>query len=65
MLDISIENVIVPNRPLNNLELEDAARRVMILYFRGVFVRNALPKNYRDKECGILNLDDAGRRDTY
>ena len=26
MLDISTENVILPNKPLNNFELEDVAK---------------------------------------
>ena len=65
MLDISIEIVILPSKPLNKIELEDAARKLEIPYFRGVFVRDALPKNYRNKECGILNLDDAGKRGTH
>ena len=31
MLGISIENVILPNKPLNNFELEDAAKRFLHL----------------------------------
>ena len=38
MLGISIENVILPNRPLNNFEVEDAVRRLKIPSFRGVFL---------------------------
>ena len=34
---ISIKNVILPNKPLNNFELEDAAKRLKIQCFRGVF----------------------------
>ena len=34
---ISIKNVILPNKPLNNFELEDAAKRLKISCFRGVF----------------------------
>ena len=58
MLYISIENVILPNRPLNNFELEDAAKRLKIPSFKGVVLRNTLPKKCRRRECGILNLDD-------
>ena len=35
---ISIKNVTLPNKPLNTFELEDAARKLKIPYFRGVFL---------------------------
>ena len=35
---ISIENVILPNKPLSNFELEDAAKRLKIPSFRRVFL---------------------------
>src|SRR6218665_594169 len=33
--------------------------------FRGVFLRDKLPKNPKSKECGILNLDDSNGRGTH
>ena len=41
---ISVENVMLPNKPLINFELEDAARRPEIPSFRGVFLLDTLPK---------------------
>ena len=41
---ISIKNVILPNKPLNNFELEDAAKKLKITCFRGVFLLDTLPK---------------------
>ena len=38
MLDILIKKVILPNKPLNNYELEDAAKRLKMPSFRGVFL---------------------------
>ena len=35
---ISVKKVMLPNKPLNNFELEDAARRLEIPSFRGVFL---------------------------
>ena len=35
---ISIKNIILPNKPLSNVELEDAAKRLKIPSFRGVFL---------------------------
>ena len=46
---ISIKNVILPNKPLNNFELEDAAKRLKIPSFRGVFLLDTLPKKPNKK----------------
>ena len=35
---ISIKNIILPNKPLNNFELEDAAKKLKFPCFRGVFL---------------------------
>ena len=35
---ISIKNIILPNKPLHNFELEDAAKKLKIPNFRGVFL---------------------------
>ena len=57
---ISIKNIILPNKPLNNFELEDAAKRLKIPSFRGVFILDTLPKKPNKKECGIVNFDKSG-----
>ena len=50
---ISIKNVIyLPNKPLSNFELEDAAKKLKIPYFREVFLLDTLPKKPNKKECG-------------
>ena len=54
---ISIKNVILPNKPLNNFELEDAVKKLKIPCFRGVFLLDTLPKKLSKKECGIVNFD--------
>ena len=62
---ISIKNVILPNKPLNNFELEDAAKRLKIASFRGVFLLDILPKKPNKKECGIVNFDKSGGPGTH
>ena len=57
---ISIKNVILPNKPLSNFELEDAVKRLKIPSFRGVFLLDTLPRKPNKKECGIVNLDKSG-----
>ena len=57
-MDIAVGKVILENKPLSNIELIDAARKIRIPNFRGVFLRDTLPSQPRKIECGILNLDD-------
>ena len=59
MKTISVYNVVLTNKPLSNVELLDAAKKIEIPGFRGVFVRDNLPRKPGKVECGILNLDDA------
>ena len=62
---ISIKNVILPNKPLSNFELENAVRKLKIPYFRGVFLLDTLPKKLNKKECGIVNFDKSGGSGTH
>ena len=62
---ISIKNVILPNKPLSNIELEEASRRLKIPSFRGGFLLDTLPKKPNKKECGIVNLDKSGGPGTH
>ena len=57
---ISIKNVILPNKPLSNFDLEDAAKKLKIPSFRGVFLLDTLPRKPNNKECGITNFDKSG-----
>ena len=56
---ISVDGVLLLNKPLSNFEIEDAIKKLGVLGFRGVFVRDSLPNKPRIKECGILNLADS------
>ena len=42
--NILIDSVYLPNTPLSNLEMIDAAKKLSLCGFRGVFLRDALPK---------------------
>ena len=52
---INVEGIVLPNKPLTNFQLIDAVKKLKIKNFRGVFVRDELPKKPRKKECGIVN----------
>ena len=62
---ISNKNVILPNKPLDNFELEDAVKKLKIPCFRGVFLLDTLPKKLSKKECGIVNFDKSGGPGTH
>ena len=57
---ISIKDVRLPNKLLNNFELEDAVKKLKIPSFRGVFLLDRLPKKPNKKECGIVNFHKSG-----
>ena len=42
--NINVEGVILPNEPLTNFQLIDAAKKLKLKHFKGVFVRDELPK---------------------
>ena len=62
---ISVKNVILPNKPLSNFELEDAVGKLNILCFRGVFLLDTLPRKPNKKECSIVNFDKSGGPGTH
>ena len=64
-MNISVENLVLPNKPLSNIELLEAVRELKIPNFRGVSLRDTLPKKPKKKECGILNLDDTSGLGTH
>ena len=64
-MNISVGNLVLPNKPLSNIELLEAARKLKIQNFRGVSLRDILPKKPKKKECGILNLDDTTGSGTH
>ena len=55
-ISISVEGVNLPNKPLTNFQLIDTIKELNIPHFRGVFMRNDLPRRPLKRECGILNL---------
>ena len=63
--NILVDSVTLPNKPLSNLEIIDAAKMLTVNGFRGVFLRDTLPKNAISNECGILNLYSSSGDDTH
>ena len=48
---------IPDTKGLTNVELEVYARKLRIKNFRGVYMRDNLPKTPYPQECGIMNLN--------
>ena len=55
--NILVDSVVLPNKPLSNLEIIDAGKKLSLDGFRGVFLRDTLPTKTKLNECGVLNLD--------
>ena len=39
-----VDTVVLPNNPLSNLEIIDAAKKLSLYGYRGLFLRVTLPK---------------------
>ena len=57
--NILVDSFLLPNKPLSNLEIIDAAKKLSLDGFRGVFLRDTLPIKTKLNECGMLNLDSS------
>ena len=56
----------MPTGLMTNVELDRLARRMRVPYFRGVFMRDALPnEGVRRNESGIVNLDNSSGPGTH
>ena len=50
---------------MSNFETEDAVKKIGLKNFRGVFLRDTLPKKLKRNECAIMNLDDTSGDGTH
>ena len=64
-MSILVEGVNLPNKPLTNFQFIYTIKQLKIPHFRGVFMRNDLPRKPLKRECGILNLDGVSGRGTH
>lgn len=56
----------LPHRPLTNIDLLKFSKSLKIPYFRGVYMRNDLPRNGPKKnEAAIINLDEKNGPGTH
>ena len=57
--NILVDSVVLPNKPLLNLEIIEASKMLSLYGFRGVFLWDTLPKKAKLNECDILNLESS------
>lgn len=56
----------MPERALTHEEMASFAHRLCLPHFRGIFTRDRLPRGGpRDRECAVINLDDARGEGTH
>ena len=65
ILNILVDSVVLPNKPHSKFEIIDAAKKLSLYGFRGMFLRDTLPTNTKLNECGILNLDSPSDDGTH
>ena len=63
--NILVDSVVLPNKPHSNLEIIDAAKKLSLYEFRGVFLRDTLPAKTKLNECGILKQDSSSGDRTH
>lgn len=56
-MNIRVESITLPHKALTNFELLEACEDLKIKNFKGVCMRDQLPKRCPKNGCGILNLD--------
>ena len=54
---MNVYGIHIPDKPLTNRELVEYAHQLDIPNFRGVFMRDSLPKKPHMIECGIVNFN--------
>ena len=63
---MNVFGVYIPDKTLTNFDLSEYVTKLNIPFFRGVFMRNTLPKSRPHKiECGVVNLDTSNKKGSH
>ena len=54
---MDVFGTLIPNKILTNIDLIHYVQKLNISHFRGVFMRDTIPKKPYEEECGIVNLN--------
>ena len=56
-----IFDINIPDKPLTNIELSTYAHELQIPHFRGIYMRDTLPRYPYSTDCGIVNLNTSSQ----
>ena len=56
-MSMDVFGLYIPNKVLTNFDLINYVKELKRTNFRGVFMRDTLPKSPRKEECGIVNFN--------
>ena len=62
---MDVFGISIPDKPLTNFELLDYAKQLKISKFRGVYMRDTLPKRPAVIESAIINLSTNDQKGTH
>ena len=57
LITMNVYGIQIPDKPLTNFDILRYVKDLEISDFRGVFMRDNLPKAPYDRECGIVNFN--------
>ena len=62
---MDVFGICIPDKTLTNIDLIDYAKKLKIYKFRGIFMRNTLPKKLQKQECAIVNLNKSMEKGSH
>tara|TARA_Y100000310_G_scaffold330585_1_gene402495 strand:- start:817 stop:1266 length:450 start_codon:yes stop_codon:yes gene_type:complete len=62
---MDVFGLYIPNKVLTNFDLINYVKELKISNFRGVFMRDTLPKSPRKEECGIVNFNTTKEKGSH
>ncbi len=62
---MDVFGLFIPDKILTNYDLSEYATQLKIPHFRGIFMRDTLPKRAHKIECGIVNLNTSAEKGSH
>ena len=62
---MKVNGVTISENTLTNVDILKYVQQLQIPFFRGVFMRDTLPKSPYQKECGVLNLNKESQEGSH
>ena len=62
---MKVNGVTLSENTLTNVDILKYVQQLQIPFFRGVFMRDTLPKKPYQKECGVMNLNKESQEGSH